>query len=98
MGFKKVCCKEEYMGATKTYCHYEFVPEQGEVFDALYRDIETLEIDEIPEQYTIKTKRYLNPECTEIEEREFVINPFEYLSNEEIEELENFIEIVNALV
>ena len=87
--FKKHCYTDEFWGAKVKSCEYEFEEEYaGEVFDILMNEIEKGNLDYIPNEYEIKVENCLDEECWETDTRWFIINPYEYLTDEEINELE----------
>ena len=91
MSIKKVCETGEFWGAKYSHCSYEFEPEVGEIFEYLENQIEN-GMDYIPDELEYQTYKCLNEECSEWEDLTFYINPFNYLNDEEVKELEEMIE------
>ena len=93
MAIKKVCNSGDFWGAKYISCDYELEPEDGEIYKFMVKEIEG-GMDYIPDELEYKTYRCLNADCSEWEDLIFLINPFNYLSNEEVKALE---EVINKL-
>jgi len=89
---KKVCDTSEFWGAKKTSCHYELEEiEPDELYTQLENDIEK-GLDHIPDKYKFIHLECLDEECYDAIEIEFEIDPRDYLSDDDIKELEKLIE------
>jgi len=86
MYYKEHKYSDEFWGAKCWTYEYEiFESYDGEVFEIIAEKIEKMEIDEIPEYLEV-----------EVDEREFVINVYEFLSDEEYEKLEKMLDEIYA--
>ena len=94
MGFKTYCSTGEFWGAKFRQREIEFDPEPGEVYDFIAEKIEKYDLDEIPNSIIIETYNCLDQECENVEEAEFEINPFDYLTDEELDDLEKLLSIM----
>jgi len=89
----KVCEEHEVFGARKTTCHYELEElNADELFEQIKDAIED-GLDYVPGTFTYVYSKCLDAECYDTEEIEFEIDVREYLSDEDIEELEKLVEI-----
>ena len=90
---KKVCETSEFWGAKKRSCHYELEEiEPDELYTQLEYEIKYEGLDHIPNNYEFIHLECLDEECYEAEEIEFEIDPRDYLSSDDIEELERLID------
>ena len=94
MGFKTYCSTGEFWGAKFRQREIEFDPEPEEVYLFIAEKIEKYDLDEIPDSIVIKTYNCLDQECENVEEAEFEINPFDYLTDEELDDLEKLLSIM----
>jgi len=89
---KKVCETSEFWGAKKTHCYYELEEiDPSELYEQLKRDIEN-GLDYIPSDYEFIHLECLDEDCNKAIELKFEIDPRDYLSNDDIKELEKLIE------
>ena len=87
----------EFWGAKYCQDGYEFLEEyEDEVFDVVKKMIEEDGWDTVPNEIEIKAEKCLDIDCERSETQYFYIDPMDYLTNEQYDELQKLInEIYN---
>ena len=89
---KKICETNEISGALKKHCYYELEEvDADELFEQL-KDAVDNGLDEIPNTFTFVHIECLDKECWDTIKMEFNINPYDYLDENDIKELEEMID------
>jgi len=88
---KRVCETSEFWGSKKTHCYYELEEIEPDDLIEQLKDAIYEGLDEIPNKFTFVHIECLDEECWDAEEIKFEIDPRDYLSKEEIKELEKLI-------
>lgn len=92
MGIKKSCFVDEFWGQKKRICDVTFEEDYaGQVADIIKEKIENGELDSFPEELEIEVVECLDPECEKWKEHYVTINPIEYLTDEEYEEIKEML-------
>ena len=87
----KVCEESEFWGSKKTICHYELEELSSDELFIQIADAVNEGLDYIPEEFEYIHIECLDAECWDTEEITFNVRVKDYLSDEDIEELENMI-------
>ena len=87
----KVCEESEFWGAKKTMCHYELEELNGDDLFIQISDAIDNGLDYVPDEFDYVHVECLDAECWDTEEITFNVRVKDYLSDEDVEELENMI-------
>ena len=82
----------DVQGAKRCKTDIELDIDASEVYDIIREKIEDGELDYIPSELTVTVSQCLDKECWDTVEYEFDIDPYDYLDDKDIEELEALIE------
>jgi len=82
----------DVQGARKRKTDIELDIDANEVYEIICEKIEDGVLDHIPSKLTITVSECLDKDCWDTIEHEFNIDPYDYLDDKDIEELETLIE------